>query len=411
LLAAECLGTAARGEIAFDPRTRSVLVTGFPADRPATLEDLRAADRAGKWGIVQHRQTTETTTLDAGLRIGQSDGTSSFLRIGCREQPSETLVVKGDVWIRSPREKSYATYEGQNGLLLGVEGGGAVSGVLKFDCAKAGEFGLKADRGTTLRCVNSQITAAVPDRAHAWRGAVAFSPGGEFAAVNSLFSHFDHLYPFETVDGVVRGCVFEHGLFPVGNGAGRFEDCTFRNLETALLDGGCLDVTLLRCRFQDNHWNWRLMHTQFGIRAVDCSFGEPRSKEVVCSRWNNPQTGQWQYPMMFSQRHIVVSVRDASGRPVVGARVSAINAEGDASAVVHGSAVTGPDGRTPGLRSGKALFLTEFLVRATEDAHRPLQQRYTYTLTVSADDHALVRIEGVHPEETWTVKEVVLGKR
>ena len=127
LLAAECLGTAARGEIAFDPRTRSVLVTGFPADRPATLEDLRAADRAGKWGIVQHRQTTETTTLDAGLRIGQSDGTSSFLRIGCREQPSETLVVKGDVWIRSPREKSYATYEGQNGLLLGVEGGGAVS--------------------------------------------------------------------------------------------------------------------------------------------------------------------------------------------------------------------------------------------------------------------------------------------
>ena len=210
---------------------------------------------------------------------------------------------------------------------------------------------------------------------------------------------------------MVRGCCFEHGLVPVGNGAGRFEDCTFRNLETALLDGGCLDVTLLRCRFQDNQWNWRLMHTQFGIRAVDSWFGEPRSKEIVCTRWKNPQTGQWQYPMMFSQRHIVVAVRDAAGRPIAGARVAAVNAEGDSSAVVHGTAVTGPDGRTPGPRSGKALFLAECLVRATEDAHRPLHQQYTYTLTVSAEGHAPVRIEGVHPDGTWTVREVVLGKK
>lgn len=402
---------AAQAGTTFDPARNTVLVVGFAKDKPATLVDLRDADAAGKWGIVQYDSATDATTLSAHLWIGAEDGTSSFLRIGGLDHPRESLIMKGDLCVRSPKKKEYGFYEGQNGFLLGLSDNDAVTPTLKFDCIKEGEFGLKADAGTVLQCYRATIAAATPDRKRGWNAAVTTYPAGDLVMINTKLSYFVQLYPFETATGLVRGCTYDHGQFALGNGSGYYEDCTFRDLDVALSDGGCLDVTLVNCRFENNRQNWRLAHTARGIRAVDCFFGEPQVNEVACQPWKNPESGEWQYPLFFAQRHIVVAVKDEAGKPIPRAKATVVHEQGDLSGVAHGVATTGEDGKTSAPGTGKALLLTDYVYRASEDPIRPIEKRYTYTLTVMAEGYASSELKGVDPDQSWAVKEVVLKQK
>jgi hypothetical protein len=275
---------------------------------------------------------------------------------------------------------------------------------LKFDCASRGEFGLKAEPGSRLECYQATLTALTPNPKRAWTAAVACDP----VLIKTTLSWFAEFYPFETLHGTVQGCTYEHGTIALGNGEGYFEDCTFRDLDVALSDGGCLDCTVVNCRFEGNGLNWALRHTERGIRAIDCFFGSPKQNEVVCQPWKNPITGRWHHPLFFAQRHMVVEVKNTAGKPIAGAKVVATNEQGDLSAVAHGVALTGQDGRTPPPRMSGSLLLVDYLFRASAVPGRPYEKRYTYTITVTAKNHTLVEIKGVHLDQTWMVKGITL---
>jgi hypothetical protein len=312
--------------------------------------------------------------------------------------------------VNSPRPRSYGVWDGRNGLLLGLPGSNSVKPIVKLDCSRRDEFGLTVEPGCVLHMHQATITAAAADRTRVWRAAVAVEPGGDLVLDASTFSWFGRLYPFPTHPRIAKGCTYEHGMCALGNGSGFYENCTFRDLDTVFRDGGALEVTAKGCRFEANRQNWALAHTAFGVRAVDCHLEEPQDRTIVCQRWLDPATGQWHYPRFFSQRHVVVAVRDAAGKPVAGARVTLRNEQDDASAVVHGSALTGADGNTPPVDSGAALFLTEYCCRAGADPKQPVATHYTFTLTVTAQGYAPVELKGVDPDQSWQVKEVVLRR-
>ena len=229
--------------------------------------------------------------------------------------------------------------------------------------------------------------------------------------INTTLSYFSSLYPFETMNATVKGCTYEHGSYALPNGLGYYEDCTFRDLDAALSDGGALDCMVVNCRFEGNRRNWMLRHTNRGLRAVDCFFGETEIKEVVCQRWKNPRFGQWQYPIFFAQRHIVVAVKDEAGKRVAGAKITVTNEQDDLSAVVHGVALTGEDGKTPAPDAVDALLLADYLYRASEDPKNPIEKRYTYTVTVEAKGYATAKVTSIDPDQAWAVKEVTLKKQ
>lgn len=403
-------GTTAGAELTYDKAANTILVAGFPLDKPAALADVLKADQAGGWNVVKHDQATDTYVISADLAIGLSDGSDTVLAIGSANHPNQTLILKGDLRVNAPKEKSYMLYTGSNALTIGVPDNPQIKPTVKFDCSEDGEYTFSIGLGTTVQLYNATLTAATLDGKHRphWRG----SPGspGRFEMINSVLSGFAWL-GIQTSEATVRGCVFEQIGTVLGNGAQWAENCVFRNCGAALSDGGCLDCTVVNCRFENNKQNWILRHTARGIRAVDCFFGESEVREVMCQRWKNPQTGGWQYPTFFAQRHIVVSVKDAAGKPVADAKVTVANEQGDPSAVAHGVALTDQEGKTPAPGSGNALLLTDYLYRASEDPKNPIEKRYTYTVTVTAPNYASAKVTGIDPDETWVVKEIIIKKK
>lgn len=399
-----------RSAIVYQPVGNTILVIDFSAKKPATLAGIRAADAAGKWGVVQYDAAGDVTTLAAHLQIGNAEGTNSFLQIGAVARPAEALIMKGNLAVKSPKTMGYALWQGQNGLILGDPDKPEVKPVLKFACSKAGEFGLTTEPGSVFKCYSAVITSVTADRKLGWKGALACFPGGEMIVRDTLFSNFTELYPTGTAQGDVQGCRYEYGSAALPNGGGYYRNCVFRNLDTALSDGGCLDCTVVNCRFENNLRNWHLAHTAWGIRAVDCFIGAPSNQTVTCQRWQYPGTERWHYPRFLAQRHIVVAVKNAEGQPVAGARIAVANEQNDLSAVAHGQALTGVDGKTPAVNSGQALFLTDYVIRASDDPAKPVEQYYTYTISVNAEGYAPAKITGVDPDQSWVEKEIIVKK-
>lgn len=400
----------ARPAIVYQPDNKTIQVIDFSAKKPATLADIRAADAAGKWGVVQYDAAGDVTTLAAHLQIGNAEGTNSFLQIGAAERPAETLILKGNLAVKSPKPISYGLWQGQNGLLLGLPDNPTVKPVIKFACSKTGEFGLTTEPGSVLKCFSAVMTSATPDRKLGWKCLCACFPGGGVVLRDTVFSYFSELYQSEITQGDVQGCRYEYGPAALPNGSGYYRNCVFSNLDIALSDGGCLDCTAVNCRFENNLRNWRLAHTAWGIRAVDCFIGAPSNQTVTCQRWMYPGSDRWHYPRFLAQRHIVVAVKNAEGQPVAGARIAAANEQNDLSTVAHGQAVTGADGKTPAVNSGQALFLTDYVIRAGDDPAKPVEQRYTYTISVNAAGYAPARVAGVDPDQSWMEKEILIKK-
>ena len=147
--------------IQWDATGKVIRVTGFPADRPATLNNLRQADQQGEWNLVLYNADTDTCEIQADVIIGEDTGTTNCLLIGSAEHPRETLVLRGCLTIMPVRTVSpiSLTYTGLNRLQLGHPDKPDIKPALIFDCSRRGEFGLKIGDTAQLLAYHATLSA------------------------------------------------------------------------------------------------------------------------------------------------------------------------------------------------------------------------------------------------------------
>lgn len=403
------LGTSAGwGGIEYDAGKRTILVSGFPREHPAMLADVRAADEARRWGVVTHGSGDNSIRVAANLVIGMDDGSTTWFRIGAA-RPGESLILGGNLLVSSPKPAGYKTYEGENVLQLGHADDPEILASLRFDCARDREFGIRISDGARVEAFHALMGALQSDDQHdaSWYGS-----GTQSRFVNTVFTGIENATAFGTGYGAgqVKGCVFENMAIVLGNGVQWCEDCTFRNVDEAVRDGGALCATLINCRFENNTRHWSLRHSQWGILAIDCFFGQQEVDEVVVQRWRNPRTGLWQYPKFIAKRHIVLEVMDPEGGSVRGARVTLGRENGAQAGVGHGFAVTGTNGRTPAPGEEGALLVTDHVIRASGDPNVPVRVAYTYEASVVAAGFKTAVVRDIDPDPSWVAAKVTLER-
>jgi len=410
--------TACQAEVAYDPARRVVRVTGFTEERPGTLQDVADADARGRWGVIALDNASQTATLNAGLEIGADDGSSTWFRIGTSERPKETLVIRGDLRVRSPQPAGgYLQFNGCNTLWIGDRNDRALAPTVRFNCGKKDEFGLLVEEGCALDLEHALISVVKQDRRHTAR---CMMKCRQVRIVDSTLEWIggpSMTYGIASALGTVQGVVFQHGGVAFGNGNQWLRDCTFRDLDIAVRDSGALNATFLNCRFEDNRCNWRLNCSNFGIVAVDCFFGAETDPGPAARRWKNPETGRWQHPSFIAERHLVVKVQEENGNPIRGALVRLTESKGDLSAVHHGIARTGADGRTPQPAEYGALLATDYAYKATDDVPAPDSRDcrvavydYRYTLHVTAEGYREAVVKDLDLDQSWVEKTVVLKR-
>ena len=288
--------------------------------------------------------------------------------------------------------------------------------VVEFDCEKARQDGLRVADGNLLRLFHATITALTQDAAHA---PLCEIRAGDVQISESALSWIDGdmTYGFGSAVNPLRGVTFEHGGRALGNGQQWAVDCTFRDLQVGVQDGGCLEARLVRCRFQDNRRNWELGYTLSGIVAVDCTFGLEQDPGPHVRRWR-PGDGPWHHPSFVALRHLVIHVQDEGAKPIEGALVEVTESSGDLSAVHHRSVQTDRAGRTPAPEARGALLVTDYAYRATDDAPEPNSHDcrieshdYRYSVRVTADGYQPTTVAGVDPDQSWTERTVALRRR
>lgn len=421
------------GGIDFLREERVVWATSFPESRPATLDDVLAADRAGGWSVVAYDAATDTWTLDASLHIGSEEDFGTFMQIGRQGHPDETVIVKGDVWIRPPRESMERT-DGRaaivNRLTLGDPRDSTIRPVLKIACTRPREFGIhlgirnreRWTYGGDLFVFNGTITAATPDSAHLLRG---FGFGREkltgwFARrvilVNARLSWIG--------DRVMYGVT--SGRQP---GMSRIEDTTFEHCGTVLTgyrhelhgcvfrDNDCVvavnhTAVLEDCVLEGNRANW-----SFGggrnateLRFVDCGVGPAVSVSTLRKnqlRAEDLARGHRQvYPECLEVASVVVKVVDPEGRPVRRAVVM-IDSDAGRGAVARGYAITDGKGMTPDDPKVNALLVVRRRTVATDVTEQPRVAEYSHKLSVLTDAYPTVQVElkaGEPVSRPWVVR-------
>jgi hypothetical protein len=415
-------------EIAYDAERNCIRVVGFPEDEPATMDTILAADKRNGWGKVAYEKATDTYTVDADLWIGDDETSGTFVRLGDREHPRLTVVVRGTVWVRPPREsadRSDGLESVINRLRLGDPENDQIRATLKIDCQTRGQHGVYVGyrshdskswiHGGSLHVYNSTITAATQDEDHAWGGGdyrdEAFSPrwsmpgwyASDVRLVGATISWFEGCVTYGTQTGrrdrrqpvdsmkpndpiVIRDTTFEHGGEAVRNGQHYLRDCTFRHMQTAVAEGGAFSAKLVGCTFEDNRANWTLGSIQSGgIVLVDCRLGECQAPIVIqknsITTDQAVQRGVPLYPACRERQSLPVHVVDADGQPMPEAIV-VVTCEDDPEEVTHGAAVTDARGRTPSDPEAGAIVITQKKHQATEDPNAPKTHTFDYRVAV-----------------------------
>jgi len=432
------LATGARspaGEIAYVAATNRIVVTGYAAERPATLTDLLEADRKHKWGRVSYDEKADNFTVHASLWIGTNTDYGTFFQIGRTDHPRETLTLHGDLVVTPPKNsgrvvKHWTDYDGSrrdhryrisNRLTLGDPGNPDIRPTVKIACSSRNEFNVRVMAAPPPEKVpegrwyytpvgewhmfHATLTAAVPDSEHTYEASICLSHAGvNYRMKGSTFSWWDGSL-FKTVyipvrglgreDRTVRGMTFENG----GSAAGLFHcvDCVLRNLSVARVDNGGL-----RCVFESNDYNIQLTHSHVGVVLTDCQLG-PQRQSFTVPRSTRPESWLRSYsvyrdvpdlklvlnPGVIERISLPVVVTDAEGRPVPIAAVT-IDCPTDpyGTAVERGLAVTGEDGLTPSRAEGRALVITARELRPTDDPAQPNIVSHRYRMRVSAPGFA-----------------------
>lgn len=397
---------AISSEVDYNPEDRTVRVRSFPKESPCTPDAVFNADRREGWRVMTYSGDTDTFTLNGSLVIGDSDGTETYFRIGSEKHPKVTLVLTGNLVLHEPRRERYTIYLHQNGLTAGNAAKPEIQPRILFDCSRDDQFGFSAGGGNLLHVHNARFSALTSDGKHDFFFSVdhRISSRGDMILKDSEFSHFTSAR-IPGWDSRISHCVFEHGHELYGCGL-YAENCVFRNV--SFVDHGAAYEGLLRCRLGENVGIYLKYAT--GMMATDCFFADT-AKQPEVQFWKNPQTGTMHYPSFIALRHLVVRAVAGDGEPVPDARVTLACDQNDLSAVHHGFARTGEDGRTPGIRQSKALFVTDWYRRVNPKTEQAETKEFTYTVTVMADGFEPARLTGMNPDQSWELKEVVLERQ
>ena len=420
---------AGHGGITYDRQHRILRVTDCLQSVPCTPRALWLTDRMNGWGCTEYASETDTYTLDADLWIGSNDGAETHFQVGSAEHPRETLVVRGHVIISPfhiPGEGQVRDWRSGRGavnrLTIGVEGNPEVRPVLKIFSEPGSEHTLYVgrtpaaltglERGGELHVYHGTITAAVQDKDH-----MIGSPGKHrvlYMAGRVVLKHAVLSWIAGKMAYGMRGAILENTTFENGGTAilGRkhtLTGCTFRNLQTAILDYGNLDITLRDCVFENNRRNWSLRFTGQGLTCIDCTWDAPALPNEYRS-YLHPKMKRTLYPTFLSRRHVVVAVVDEQGGPVKGADVSVACEQEVPETVTNDNARTDAAGRTPGQGSEHAILLTEVMKRATDTPMKPAVTEYSYEVRVHAPGSKETVVSNVRPTESWQTVRVQLAR-
>lgn len=395
------------GTMVYDTEEDAILVQGFAELTPATMDHVLQHDREQAWGKVLYDAEADTYTVDASLHIGSDQDLGTFFQIGREGHVAETVIVKGDVWIRPPQESPNRS-DGRpaivNRLTLGHVDNAQIRPALKIACTTAGEFGvfigLRTDTAWVhageLFVYNSTITAAVPDADHRL-GAGNFQKrgrrpgwyGSNMRLVNAVLSWgASYTYGINEGNSTIEGTTFEHGASALANGQQFARNCIFRDLKVALREGGCLKGTLIGCTFENNERNWTLGSVQSGdIVMIDCDVGPQQEPVVLRKNRIEPEKAARArvtlYPACIQLQSLVVKAVDEQGNPLSDTWVD-VTCKEDANAVRNGLSLTDERGLTPDDLEKGAILITTRKLQATDDPEQPKAFSYTYRMTVKA---------------------------
>lgn len=422
---------AAGAAVDYDAGRNCIRVVGYPEDSPATMATLLAADQRHGWDRIRYDAGTDTYYVDAAIWIGDDRSDGTFLQIGDAEHPRVTVVVKGTVWVRPPKEtapRSDGLPRVMNRLALGAPQDAGIRATLKFDCERPGQHGLYVgfrprDSKTILRrgalhVYNSTITAATQDKQHAW-GTRDYTNAGpeprwarpgwyasDVRLISATLSWFEGCVTYGFHSGalmrtgrggvvassmfIIKDTTFEHGGVAVQNGTQYMEGCTLRHLDIAVAEGGALAAKLVNCTLEHNRLNWTLGSIfSRGIVMLDCDAGPPTEPATIRKNRIDANRAARQgvdvYPIVRQRKTLQVRVEDAAGQPVPTAMV-VVTCDVAPEELTGGAMVTDEKGLTPSSGDG-ATVVTMRMLRATDDPSRPENRSFEYRVAVTAKGH------------------------
>jgi hypothetical protein len=365
--------------------------------------------------------------VNAHRWIGDDQSSGTFVQIGDKEHPKVTVIVKGTVWVRPPKE-SPTRSDGResiiNRLTLGDPVDPNVQAVLKIYCDTRGQHGIyvgyRSDKATihrgSLHVYRSTITAAMQDPQHLWgtkdytdeksspRWAAPGWYGSEIRLIQATISWFDGCPAYgmstgtrESREGVefmrpnkwhvIEETTFEHGGMVVQNGDQYLKDCVFRDLDVAIAEGGALGAKLVRCTFEKNRLNWTLGSLgSRGIVLLNCTVGRQEKPITITKNQTTLEEAMRQnvpiYPACHVRQSLAVKVVDQAGSPVPDATVL-VTCTSDPTQVARGAAITNPEGMTGSDPEADAVVVTSKQYQATDDPKKPQETTYAHEVSVS----------------------------
>ncbi len=393
--------------------TNTITIEGYSEKAPLKLKKLYQLDQINDWKKITCDKATDTYTIDAHLKIGNNDGTDACLKIGTKKNPTETLIVKGNV-IVSPyfihginkRKDWQLAPKGTNLLIIGAQENKLIKASLKIACEKQGQYSLyvgltpeAVKKGKTwthgggLKIYNSTLTS------EGKKMGKAFINGQVFVLENAVISKIAgsltyYLNPKYTSEFKIKDTVFDNLENAISGYKVKISGCTIKNCTTAAGDRGGADFTFENCTFKNNVCNWYLRYTSKGVTCIDCNIGKTRgtSQYRISKRKSKTLT-----PSFTSKRHITIKVEDAQGNPVSGAAVVA---------VANNQAVDPVKKNTD--KEGKViLLLTEVIKTATSAPVKPKVEEFTYKITITTGNENAF-LTKIKPNESWKEFKITL---
>jgi hypothetical protein len=243
---------------------------------------------------------------------------------------------------------------------------------------------------------NSTITAAVQDKDHmlkpwGWYGSDLQLVGATISWIDGTMA-----YGAQAHNSTIEGTTFEHGGAALRNGRQLASNCVFRNLETAVAEGGSLSATLIGCTFENNRRNWTLGgYSGVGVTRIDCDI-KPQSEPVqlIKNRLSPEEAVRRRipiYPAYREWRPLVIKVVDRQGAVIPDAIVT-VDCTEDPDAVHNGLTLTDGVGLTPSYATRGAVLITTRKLLATDDPEKPREFDFTYSLSVHKRDYDTTQI-------------------
>ncbi len=418
------------GAVVYQEKDNVLWVTDFPITTPCTPEILYRIDQKNGWKKVTYDKASDTYRIDASLWIGNNNKTNTYFQIGNKEHPEETVIVKGNIFIKpywvkgkNPGKCWWKLKKPDryiNRITLGDPDNDKIKATLKIDNSERKGYTLIVGggkianiNGGQLHAYNSTITAANPKKKFAIGAVKNGRPkrifmGGYQGNIlkDTTISHgaFMMSYAiFNLFGGVMDKVTFADGDIAVSSGMKLITGCIVKNCRIAVYDMGNMDLTMINCKFENNQVNWYLRYGGKGIILVDCEVGKPKVRNVLLRKRKGNKTV---YPRVISKRHIIIKVVDSNGEPVPKAEIKIIPEVTDPE-VEEMILAADKTGMTPGKDSAGAILLPDEKIRAS-DGKIPITKKFTYTIKAEVPWLTPAEIKKFSPAKSWETITIIL---